>query len=103
MIRRFNTAIFYDLENLTQGNNFSKDFIQHFSLRPIYQKINDLEIVDRISLQRAYANWSDARLSVLKTEINQLGIDPVQILVLPALPSKTQRIFNWWWTQWILA
>ena len=67
-MRRFNTAIFYDVENLTQGNNFSKDFIQHFSLRPIYQKISDLELVDRTALQRAYANWSDPRLSILKTE-----------------------------------
>jgi len=87
-MRRFNTAIFYDVENLTQGNNFSKDFIQHFSLRPIYQKISDLELVDRIALQRAYANWSDPRLSILKTEINQLGIDPIQIFGFTRHPIK---------------
>lgn len=76
---RFNTAIFYDVENLTQGNNFSKNFIQNFSLKPIYQQILDLPIVDHIALQRAYGNWSDARLSVLRGEINELGIDPIQI------------------------
>jgi uncharacterized LabA/DUF88 family protein len=87
-MRRFNTAIFYDVENLTQGNNFSKDFIQNFSLRPIYQKISALEMVDRIALQRAYANWSDPRLSILKTEINQLGIDPIQIFGFTRHPIK---------------
>jgi len=88
LIRRFNTAIFYDVENLTQGNNFSKDFIQNFSLRPIYQKISALELVDRIAIQRAYANWSDPRLSILKTEINQLGIDPMQIFGFARHPIK---------------
>ncbi|MFZ4665549.1 MAG: NYN domain-containing protein [Prochlorotrichaceae cyanobacterium] len=76
---RFNTAIFYDVENLTQGNNFSKDFIEMFSLKSIYKQIADLAIVDHVALQRAYANWSDPRLSVLKNEINELGIDPIQI------------------------
>jgi len=76
---RFNTAIFYDVENLTQGNNFSKDFIEILSLKSIYKQITDLAIVDHVALQRAYANWSDPRLSVLKNEINELGIDPIQI------------------------
>ena len=39
---RFNTAIFYDVENLTQGNNFSKDFIEILSLKSIYKQITDL-------------------------------------------------------------
>ncbi|MFZ9738584.1 MAG: NYN domain-containing protein [Prochlorotrichaceae cyanobacterium] len=88
LVRRFNTAIFYDLENLTQGSNFSKDFIQNFSLRPIYEKISELEIVEQVSLQRAYANWSDPRLSVLKNEINHLGIDPIQIFGFTRHPIK---------------
>jgi uncharacterized LabA/DUF88 family protein len=76
---RFNTAILYDIENLTKGYSFSRDFIKELSLKQIYRQILDLDMVERISLQRAYANWSDPRLSLLKGEINELGIDPIQI------------------------
>ncbi len=76
---KFQTAIFYDIENLTKGNSFSRDFIKNFSLKKIYNQIKKLEIVERIALQRAYANWSDSRLSILKGDINELGIDPIQI------------------------
>lgn len=76
---RFNTAILYDIENLTKGYSFSRDFIKELSLKQIYRQILDLDMVERISLQRAYADWSDSRLSLLKGEINELGIDPIQI------------------------
>ncbi|MDX1978520.1 MAG: NYN domain-containing protein [Pseudanabaenaceae cyanobacterium bins.68] len=74
---RFNTAIFYDIENLTKGQSYSN--VSALSLSEIYQKIRDLPYVDHISLQRAYANWGDNRLSVLKDEVNSLGIDPIQV------------------------
>ncbi|EFA70221.1 NYN domain-containing protein [Cylindrospermopsis raciborskii CHAB3438] len=75
----FNTAIFYDIENLTKGYSFSKDFIKELSLKQIYRQILEVDIVNKICLQRAYANWSDHRLSLLRGEINELGIDPIQI------------------------
>jgi len=75
----FNTAILYDIENLTKGYSFSKDFIKELSLKQIYRQILEVDIVNKICLQRAYANWSDHRLSLLRGEINELGIDPIQI------------------------
>ena len=75
---RFNTAIFYDIENLTKGS-FAKSIVKGLSLTTIYEKIIALDFVDRIALQRAYANWGDSRLSLLKDEINILGIDPIQV------------------------
>lgn len=74
-----NTAIFYDMENLFRGYNSSKTYINNISLKSIFQEIKQLEIVGRIIVQKAYANWSDPRLSVLKREINELGIDPIQV------------------------
>lgn len=74
---RFNTAIFYDIENLTKGQSYTN--VNSLSLSDIYQKIKALDYVDHISLQRAYANWGDSRLNVLKDEVNSLGIDPIQV------------------------
>jgi len=75
---RFNTAIFYDIENLTKGSS-TKAIVKALSLTAIYEKIIALDFVEKICLQRAYANWSDFRFSHLKDEINALGIDPIQI------------------------
>lgn len=75
---RFNTAIFYDIENLTKGSS-AKSILKGLSLTSIHARITSLDFVDRICLQRAYANWGDSRLSLLKDEINSLGIDPIQI------------------------
>ncbi len=74
-----NTAIFYDVENLLKGYSSSKSYIGNVSLTAIFQEIQKLEIVERIIIQKAYANWSDPRLSIMKREINELGIDPIQI------------------------
>ena len=74
-----NTAIFYDIENLLKGYSSSRDYIGSISLKAVFAEIKKLEIVKRIAVQKAYANWSDPRLSVMKREINELGIDPIQI------------------------
>ena len=74
-----NTAIFYDVENLLKGYGVSKDYINSISLKKIFQEVKKVPEVGRIIVQKAYANWSDSRLSVMKREINELGIEPVQI------------------------
>lgn len=74
-----NTAIFYDIENLLKGYGSSNNFISSLSLKQIFIQIKKLEPVQEIAVQRAYANWSDPRLSVMKGEINELGIEPIQI------------------------
>ncbi len=74
---KFNTAILYDVENLI-GGYARMDMLSNLSLPAIYQKIDE-KINGKVAIQRAYANWSDQRLSMLRTDINELGIEPVQM------------------------
>lgn len=74
-----NTAIFYDVENLLKGYNMPKQCINNISLKNIFKEVKKIPKVKRILVQKAYANWSDSRLSVMKRDINELGIEPVQI------------------------
>lgn len=72
-------AIFYDIENLLKGYGSSQNFINSISLKDIYSQIKNISPIERVTIQRAYANWSDPRLTIMKGEINELGIDPIQI------------------------
>ncbi len=74
-----NTAIFYDVENLLKGYNLEPKCFSKISLRNIFQEIVKIPQVGRVLVQKAYANWSDSRLSFMKKEINELGIEPVQV------------------------
>ncbi|MCS7315846.1 MAG: NYN domain-containing protein [Bryobacteraceae bacterium] len=75
----FNTAIFYDIENLLKGYSFSPETAANLSLSDILAAIKAAGCVGQIALQRAYANWSDPRLAIMRGEINELGIDPIQV------------------------
>jgi uncharacterized LabA/DUF88 family protein len=75
----FNTAIFYDIENLLKGYSFSSQMIVNLSLEQILASIIQTDKLGKIALQRAYANWSDSRLAIMRGEINELGIDPIQV------------------------
>ncbi|MDZ8078244.1 MAG: NYN domain-containing protein [Nostoc sp. DcaGUA01] len=75
-IQNFNTVILYDIENLTMGNkkpNFG------FSLTEITQQIQKIELVDKIAMQCAYADWSNRNLKTIKKDVQTLGIEPIQI------------------------
>lgn len=76
---KFNTAIFYDIENLLKGYSFSSQMITNLSLKEILNSIYQTEKLGQIAVQRAYANWSDSRLAIMRGEINELGIDPIQV------------------------
>jgi uncharacterized LabA/DUF88 family protein len=75
----FNTAIFYDIENLLKGYSFSQQMAANLSLEEILGAIRQTERVSQIAVQRAYANWSDPRLAIMRGEINELGIEPIQV------------------------
>lgn len=75
----FNTAIFYDIENLLKGYCFSQQMIANLSLEEILEAIRQTGKIGQIAVQRAYANWSDPRLAIMRGEINELGIDPIQV------------------------
>ncbi len=75
----FNTAVFYDIENLLKGYAFSAQMLSNLSLREILDSAAKTGRLSAIAVQRAYANWSDPRLGVMRGEINELGIEPVQV------------------------
>ncbi|MCW5313466.1 NYN domain-containing protein [Nostoc sp. KVJ3] len=72
----FNTAIFYDIENLTMGRSNPN---LNFSLKQIQTNLENTSLVNKIAIQCAYADWSDSRLRLLKNEIQELGIEAIQI------------------------
>ncbi|MEM9926090.1 MAG: NYN domain-containing protein [Cyanobacteria bacterium P01_D01_bin.50] len=74
--QNFNTVILYDIENLTKGNN-NPQF--NFSLRDIIQDIKKYNLVNQIAGQYAYADWSNNKLKTIKPNIQELGIEPMQI------------------------
>lgn len=75
----FNTAILYDIENLTKGYNFTPNFISQLSLQRIVEQIRTQHQFGKIAVQRAYANWSVPQLKQIKNEILSLGIEPIQV------------------------
>lgn len=75
----FNTAVFYDIENLLKGYSFSQQMVANLSLKDILETVRQTGKIGQIALQRAYANWSDPRLAIMRGEINELGIDPIQV------------------------
>ena len=75
----FNTAIFYDVENLVKGYSFSQRMIANLSLKELISAIKNTGRIGDIAVQRAYANWSDPRMAVMRNDINEMGIDPVQV------------------------
>ena len=82
----FNTAILYDTENLIGGYG-KADMLSSLSLKDIYEEIQKKDI-GKVAIQRAYANWSDPRLSILRGDIIELGIEPIQMFGFGRGPQK---------------
>ncbi|GEM_PF-2664433 len=72
----FNTVILYDIENLTLGGR-NPQF--NFSLQDIIEKIKRYNLVNKIAGQYAYADWSNTKLRKIRQDIQQFGIEPMQI------------------------
>lgn len=77
--RPLNTAVFWDIENLFGGYGFNDFDPAELSLKTVVDAIREVPVVNRIAIQRAYANWSHPRLASLRMELNELGIEPVQV------------------------
>lgn len=73
-----NAAIFYDIENLIGGYG-NPEMLATLSLSSIYNEIKKSIQDAKILIQKAYANWSNPALSILKGDIVELGIDPIQM------------------------
>jgi uncharacterized protein (TIGR00288 family) len=78
-----NIAIFYDVENLIGG--YDLKFLEDFSIKSIFAEINRFteqtkkDFVKNISLQKGYADWSNYKISKLKWDIAEVGIEPIQM------------------------
>src|SRR4051794_34359018 len=72
--RPFDTAFFWDIENLTRGYGHAEEAVATLSLAGIIADVRDAADIGRIAVNRAYANWSDRRLSGLRHELFDLGI-----------------------------
>lgn len=84
----FNAAIFYDIENLIKGYACTPQLLAALSLRDVVSRLMETGRISGIAVQRAYANWSDPRLMAMRQEINELGIDPVQVFGFGRDPRK---------------
>lgn len=84
----FDTAIYYDIENLIGGYGASLDTLKRFGLRSIFEDITRSKYVGKIAIQRAYANWSDSRLNHLRQELIELGIEPIQMIGFSRGPNQ---------------
>ena len=72
-----NTAVFYDIENLVGLYNGKANSNLH--LDEIYRKVLELEHVNGISIQRAYADWATQANRNLRSSVLEVGIEPIQI------------------------
>ncbi|MCL1878155.1 MAG: NYN domain-containing protein [Defluviitaleaceae bacterium] len=72
-----NTAIFYDIENLTAIFGGKSNTVLH--LDEIYRRVLELEGIHGVSVQRAYADWAMPQHRNFRNSVLQVGIEPVQI------------------------
>jgi len=79
-----NVAVFIDVENLFHGygSNFDVELGKNLLSEAIDKIKENLDSNQYISVQRAYANWSDIRLSPLRRYLLDASIDPIQIFNL---------------------
>lgn len=76
----YNTAIFFDVENLIKGYGFSPKIVKGLSLHDIIKSIGETEKTGRIAANKAYANWLNPKLSFLHHEMVDLDIEPITVL-----------------------
>jgi len=83
-----NTAIFYDIENLLKGYRSVEKMSDSLDIAEILKSIRKSNKIGEISLQKAYANWSDPRLTSIRIKISEIGIEPVHVFGFPRDQSK---------------
>jgi len=71
-----NIVILYDIENLVGGHHLK--YLSELSLTKIINSLNNVNL-QNVAIQKAYADWSRAKLKFIKDEIVDLGIEAVQM------------------------
>jgi len=72
-----NTAVFYDIENLLGLFGGKTNTVLH--LDEIYRRVLEMDGVQGVSVQKAYADWALPQHRNLRNSVLQVGIEPVQI------------------------
>ena len=71
-----NIVILYDIENLVGGHHLK--YLSELSLKNILNNLKSIDL-QKIAIQKAYADWSRRKLQSIKNEIVELSIDAVQM------------------------
>ncbi|GAB4328663.1 MAG: hypothetical protein Kow0069_35960 [Promethearchaeota archaeon] len=79
-LKDMNTAVFFDVENLTKGYGSSNPFLEAVSLKEVLEAVLGTGIAGGIAVQVAYADWANHRLRGLRREALKLGMVPIQVL-----------------------
>jgi uncharacterized LabA/DUF88 family protein len=86
--RHYSIAVLLDIENLIKGYAVSTNVIRTVPLKGIIEEVRRRLPDQHISVARAYANWSNVRLGVLREALNELGIQPVQVFGFGTYSTK---------------
>jgi uncharacterized LabA/DUF88 family protein len=76
------TAILIDLENLFGGYKPENNFSEQVDLKKLMHTIEHMSMVGRVAVKRAYAHWAHPFLTSLRSQVADLGIEPVQMFSL---------------------
>ena len=76
------TAILIDLENLFGGYKPENNFSEQVDLKKLMHPIEQMSMVGRVAVKRAYADWAHPFLTSLRPQVARLGIEPVQMFSL---------------------
>ncbi|MDR1733629.1 MAG: NYN domain-containing protein [Oscillospiraceae bacterium] len=80
----YNTAIFYDVENLVGGYAYQIAKPEEVNLQLIVERIRNADDeISAIAAQRAYGDWSITNMANLRKDLLENGIDPIQVFTLP--------------------
>jgi uncharacterized LabA/DUF88 family protein len=71
-----NIAVLYDIENIVGGYNLK--YLSEISLKNIVKELGK-NGYENIATQKAYADWSNNKLTPIKWDIAELGIEPIQM------------------------
>jgi uncharacterized LabA/DUF88 family protein len=95
----YDTAVFWDIENMTGGYAFGNDegqaeLVRKISLKTIMNDLRGSAHFDGCAVNRAYADWSNPALTFFRPQLLELGIEPVQVYGFSGDNTKNAADFH---------
>ena len=78
--RCYDTAIFWDVENLLKGYGMSNKIVKGLSIKAIIAEILKVAGVGSVAINRAYANWLNPKLHFLHEDLLNFDVMPVPVI-----------------------